>query len=389
MINSNTTFWGYRRENGRVGVRNHVVILPVDDLSNAACEAVANNIKGTLAISHPYGRLQFGADLDLHFRTLIGAGANPNVAAVVVIGIEEGWTKRIVDGIAKSGKPVTGFGIELHGDHDTIMRASKVAKEYVQWASELRREQAPISDLWVSTKCGESDTTSGCGSNPTVGSAFDKLEPLGVTMCFGETTEITGGEHIVAERCATPEVRERFMFMFNRYQDVIERHKTDDLSESQPTKGNIAGGLTTIEEKALGNIQKIGKKCKVIGVLDKAETPTRPGLWFMDSSSAAAEMVTLLAASGYAVHLFPTGQGNVIGNPILPVIKLTANPRTARTMSEHIDYDCSGLLQRQKNLDQTGDELIEVMLRTCNGRLTAAEALGHREFVMTRLYESA
>ena len=389
MINSNTTFWGYRRESGRVGVRNHVIILPVDDLSNAACEAVANNIKGTLAIAHPYGRLQFGADLDLHFRTLIGAGSNPNVAAVVVIGIEEGWTKRIVDGIAKTGKPVTGFGIELHGDHDTILRASKVAKEHVQWASELRREEAPISDLWVSTKCGESDTTSGCGSNPTVGSAFDKLEPLGVTMCFGETTEITGGEHIVADRCATKEVRERFMFMFNRYQDVVERHKTDDLSESQPTKGNIAGGLTTIEEKALGNIQKIGKKCKVIGVLDKAETPTGPGLWFMDSSSAAAEMVTLLAASGFAVHLFPTGQGNVIGNPILPVIKLTANPRTARTMSEHIDYDCSGLLQRQKNLDQTGDELIEVMLRTCNGRLTSAEALGHREFVMTRLYESA
>jgi (2R)-sulfolactate sulfo-lyase subunit beta len=161
MISSNTSFWGYRRENGRVGVRNHVVILPVDDLSNAACEAVANNIKGTLAITHPYGRLQFGADLDLHFRTLIGAGSNPNVAAVVVIGIEEGWTKRIVDGIAKTGKPVTGFGIELHGDHDTIMRASKVAKEYVQWASELRREQAPIGDLWVSTKCGESDTTSG------------------------------------------------------------------------------------------------------------------------------------------------------------------------------------------------------------------------------------
>ena len=122
--------------------------------------------------------------------------------------------------------------------------------------------------------------------------------------------------------------------MFNRYQEVIERHKVDDLSDSQPTKGNIEGGLTTIEEKALGNIQKIGKKCKVIGVIDKAETPTGPGLWFMDSSSAAAEMVTLLAASGYVVHLFPTGQGNVIGNPILPVIKLSANPRTVRTMSE-------------------------------------------------------
>ncbi len=389
MISSNTTFWGYRRENGRVGVRNHVVIIPVDDLSNAACDAVANNIKGTLAISHPYGRLQFGADLDLHFRTLIGAGSNPNVAAVVVIGIEDQWTQDIVKAIAKTGKPVTGFGIEQHGDHDTIMRASKVAKEYVQWASELQRVECPISDLWVSTKCGESDTTSGCGSNPTVGNAFDKLEPLGVTMVFGETTEITGGEKIVAARCATPEVAKEFMRMFDRYQEVIERHKTSDLSDSQPTKGNIVGGLTTIEEKALGNIQKIGKKCKVVGCLDKAETPTKPGLWFMDSSSAAAEMVTLCAASGYVVHFFPTGQGNVIGNPILPVIKLCANPRTVRTMSEHIDHDCSGLLQREKNLDQTGDELLEVMLRTCNGRLTAAEALGHREFVMTRLYESA
>jgi (2R)-sulfolactate sulfo-lyase subunit beta len=389
MISNTSTFWGYRRENGRVGVRNHVIILPVDDLSNAACEAVGHNIKGTLAIPHPYGRLQFGADLDLHFQTLIGTGANPNVAAVVVIGIEEGWTQRVVEGIAKTGKPVTGFGIELHGDHDTIMRASKVAKEYVQWASELRREERPINELWVSTKCGESDTTSGCGSNPTVGNAFDKLEPLGVTMCFGETTEITGGELIVAERCATPQVRERFMYMFNRYQEVIDRHKTSDLSESQPTKGNIAGGLTTIEEKALGNIQKIGHKCKVVGVLDKAEVPTGPGLWFMDSSSAAAEMVTLCGASGYVVHFFPTGQGNVIGNPIVPVIKLSANPRTCRTMSEHIDLDVSGLLQRQKNLDQCGDELLEVMMRTCNGRLTAAEALGHREFVLTRLYESA
>src|SRR4051794_35356407 len=162
------TFLGYRRANGRVGVRNHVLILPVDDLSNAACEAVANNIKGTLAIPHPYGRLQFGADLELHFRTLIGTGSNPNVAAVVVIGIEDQWTKKIVDAIKATGKPVTGYGIELHGDHDTIMRASKTAKEYVQWASEQQRVECSLEELWVSTKCGESDTTSGCGSNPTV-----------------------------------------------------------------------------------------------------------------------------------------------------------------------------------------------------------------------------
>ena len=389
VIDQNTTFRGYRRTNGRVGVRNHVIILPVDDLSNAAAQAVENNIKGTMALPHPYGRLQFGADLDLHFRTLIGAGCNPNVAGVVVIGIEEGWTKRVVDGIAKSGKPVMGFGIELHGDHDTIMRASKAAKEMVQWASTLDREECAISDLWVSTKCGESDTTSGCGANPTVGNAFDKLYGLGTTLVFGETSELTGGEQLVAARCANDQVRERFQFMFDRYQDMINRWKTDDLSESQPTKGNIAGGLTTIEEKALGNIQKIGKKCRVDGVLDKAEPPTHSGLWFMDSSSAAAEMVTLCAASGFAVHFFPTGQGNVIGNPIVPVIKICANPRTVRTMGEHIDVDVSGLLQREQNLDQAGDKLLESMLATANGRWTSAEALGHREFVLTRLFESA
>jgi len=389
VISANTTFMGYRRDNGRVGVRNHVIVLPVDDISNAACEAVANNIKGTMALPHPYGRLQFGEDLELHFRTLIGTGSNPNVAAVIVIGIEEGWTKRVVDGIAATGKPVAGFSIELHGDHDTIMRASRKAKEFVHYATGLSRQECPISDLWVSTKCGESDTTSGCGGNPTVGNAFDKLYELGSTLVFGETSEITGGEHIVAQRCANDQVRERFMFMFNRYQDMINRWKTSDLSESQPTKGNIAGGLTTIEEKAMGNIQKIGKKCKVDGVLDKAETPTGKGLWFMDSSSAAAEMVTLCAASGFAVHFFPTGQGNVIGNPILPVIKICANPRTVRTMSEHIDVDTSALLQREIDLDQAGDKLLECMMATINGRWTAAEALGHREFVLTRLFESA
>jgi (2R)-sulfolactate sulfo-lyase subunit beta len=271
------SFWGYRRENGRVGVRNHVVVLPVDDLSNAAAEAVAHNVKGVLAIPHPYGRLQFGADLDLHFRTLIGAGSNPNVAAVVVIGIEEGWTKKLADGIATTGKPVAGFGIELHGDHDTIMRASKAAREFMQAASEKQRVECGLDELWVSTKCGESDTTSGCGANPTVGDSFDKLYEAGATLVFGETTELTGGEQIVAGRCRDDKVRADFMRVFDRYQEVINRHKTTDLSDSQPTKGNIAGGLTTIEEKALGNIQKIGKKCIIDGVLAALRRATELG----------------------------------------------------------------------------------------------------------------
>lgn len=390
MINlKQATFMGYRRENGRMGIRNHVIILPLDDLSNAACEAVANNIKGTMAIPHPYGRLQFGADLELHFRTLIGTGCNPNVAAVVVIGIEPQWTNTVVEGIRKSGKPVEGFWIEGNGDTATIAAASKAAYKMMKHASKLQRVSAPLSELWVSTKCGESDTTSGCGANPTVGNAFDKLYDIGSTLVFGETTELTGGEHLVEARCRTPEVKAKFKHVFDRYQEVIERHKTSDLSDSQPTKGNIAGGLTTIEEKALGNIQKIGKKCMIDGVLDKAETPTIKGLHFMDSSSAAAEMVTLCAAAGFAAHFFPTGQGNVIGNPILPVIKLCANPKTVRTMSEHIDVDVSGILRREENMDSAGEKLLDCLLRTANGELTAAEILGHREFVLTRLYESA
>jgi (2R)-sulfolactate sulfo-lyase subunit beta len=387
----NLSFSGWRRENGRVGVRNHVVILPLDDLSNAACEAVANNIKGTMALPHAYGRLQFGADLDLHFRTLIGTGSNPNVAAVVVIGIEDGWTKRVVDGIAKTGKPVVGFGIEGHGDIAIIAKASYKAKEFVQWASELEREECDVEDLWVSTKCGESDTTTGLSSCPTVGNMYDKLIPKGIYGCFGETSEITGAEHIAKSRAVNAKIGEKWMKVFQAYQDeVIEAHKVDDLSDSQPTKGNIAGGLTTIEEKALGNLEKIGRKCKYIEVLEPAEAPKAgPGLYYMDTSSAAAECVTLMAAGGYVVHTFPTGQGNIIGNPIVPVIKISGNPKTIRTMPEHIDVDVSGVLRRELTLDTAGDALIDMIVRTANGRLTAAEALGHREFVMTKLYRSA
>ncbi|MBT4014477.1 MAG: UxaA family hydrolase [Deltaproteobacteria bacterium] len=390
MGNSQQSFFGFRRENGRVGVRNHVLILPVDDISNAAVEMVGHNIKGTLSIPHSYGRLQFGADLELVFRTIIGTGRNPNVAAVVVIGIEPGWTQRVVDGIAQTGKPVSGFSIEGEGDLKTVAKASRKAQEYVQWATELQREECPLSDLWISVKCGESDTTSGLGSNPAVGNLMDKLDPLGVHLCFGETSELTGAEQVCANRSSTSEAKEKFLNTWNAYNDFILENKTNDLSESQPTKGNIAGGLTTIEEKAFGNLQKIGKTTNFIDVLEPAEEPTKgPGLYFMDTSSAAAECVTLQAAAGFTVHLFPTGQGNVIGNPIEPVIKLTANPNTAATMSEHIDLDVSGILKREMNLDQAGSELVNITVRTANGRHTCAESLGHREFVLTKLFRSA
>lgn len=379
---------GYRRENGRVGVRNHVAVLPVDDISNAACEAVANNIKGTMALPHSYGRLQYGEDLELHFRTMIGTGSNPNVAAVVVVGIEENWTGRIADGIAETGKPVASFSIEGFGDLETVRRASWKAKEFVQWASEIRREPVGLGDLTVSIKCGESDTTTGLASCPTVGVAVDRLVEGGATVFFGETSELTGGEHLIAERMATPELRRRFQEVYEDYVELIEE-RSEDLLGSQPTQGNIAGGLSTIEEKALGNIEKTGTK-PVVGVLGPAEAPQGgPGLYFMDSSSAAAEHVTLMGAGGAVVHMFPTGQGNVVGNPVVPVIKVSGNPNTVKHMGEHIDMDVSGLLSRQLTLPEAGDLMMNHLARTANGRLTSAEALGHREFTMTKLYRSA
>lgn len=379
---------GYRRENGGVGIRNHTVVLPVDDLSNAAAQAVASMVPGVLALPHAYGRLQFGPDLDLTFRTLIGTGRNPNVASVVVIGIEPNWTDHLVEGIAATGKKVEGFHIERNGDLRTIEKAARAAARFLQEDSEKQREPVESAEIIVSIKCGESDTTSGLGSCPTTAEAVDRWVDAGGTVLFGETTEITGGEHLVADRCVSDEVRKKFQALFDNYAEVVDRTGANLLG-SQPTQGNIAGGLSTIEEKAMGNIAKTGTK-PVVGALEMAEEPKNgPGLYFMDTSSAAAECITLMAAAGAAIHLFPTGQGNVIGNPVEPVIKLTANPTTAETMSEHIDLDVSGLLRRDYDLGEAGDQLMGVIERTICGRLTGAEAMGHQEFVLTRLYPSA
>src|SRR5437773_2415181 len=386
----NRKVMAYRRENGKVGVRNHVVILPVDDISNACAEKVAAMVPGTLALPHAYGRLQFGEDLELFWRTMIGIGSNPNVAAAVIVGIEPGWTQKLVDGIRKTGKPCEGFAIERRGDLQTACDAARVAQKFLQDASEIQRSECDFKELYISVKCGESDTTTGLSSCPAVGNVLDKHCDAGLAS-FGETSELTGGEHIVKAKAANKEVEAKFTAMFDDYQKLVfDQRAGTDLSESQPTKGNIIGGLTTIEEKALGNVEKLGKRTKFIDALQPAEEPKKgPGLYFMDTSSAAAEAVTLWAASGAVVHLFPTGQGNVIGNPIEPVIKLSGNPITVATMREHIDLDVSGILRGEQTLDQAGDALIDVIVRTANGRLTAAEALGHREFVMTKLYRSA
>jgi (2R)-sulfolactate sulfo-lyase subunit beta len=382
-----TTFWGYERENGKIGSRNHVLIIPLDDLSNSAAVGVERLIQGTRAIPHPYGRLQFGPDLDLLFKTLAGFGRNPNVASAIVIGIEPKWTERVADSIAQTGKHVEALSIEGFGDLKTIERGSRIATKMVQGASTVRRKEFDLSSLVVSTKCGESDTTSGLASNPTIGALYDRLVDEGATLLFGETSELTGAENHIADQMATPELKQKFMKIFNEYQkEILSRVPT--VLGSQPTEGNIKGGLSTIEEKAYGNIQKSGHR-RIVDVLDYAEEPKKKGLNWMNTSSAAAECVTLFAAAGAVVHLFTTGQGNIIGNPIIPVIKVSANPKTVATMPEHIDLDVSGLLRFEYDLNEAASRLYELLMRTASGRLAANEILGHFEFSPTKLYISA
>jgi len=380
---------GYIREDGSVGIRNHVAIIPVDDISNTAAIGVSKLIKGTVAIPHPYGRLQFGKDLELFFHILSGTGSNPNVAAAIVIGVEENWANKIADRIARTGKWVEVFSVEGNGDLRTIEKASRKAKDMVQEASEKQRTEVDFSALVLSVKCGESDTTSGLAANPATGYAIDKLIDYGATVLFGETSELTGGEDIVASRIQDPILREKFMRIYKEYVGFIESQGVDLLG-SQPTEGNIKGGLSTIEEKALGNIQKLGTK-PITCVLDYLD-PLPKGssrLCFVNTSSAAAEAVTLFAAKGSVLHLFTTGQGNPIGHPIIPVIKICGNPKTVRAMSEHIDVDVSDLLQLKISLREAGERILNYTIRVINGRLTAAEVLQHEEFAPIKLYISA
>ncbi len=381
------TFEGYRRENGAVGVRNHIAIIPVDGLSNTAAMHVAQIIHGVEAVTHPFGEGHFGKDLELFFRTMIGVGSNPNVTAAVVIGVEPDWTDKISTAIAATGKPIASFTIERFGDLAVIERAARKAKEFAHYASELTKQKIDFSEITLSIKCGESDTTNGLAANPAVGQAVERMLDWGATVLFGETSELTGAEQIIAERIQSPAEREKFWRIYDDYVGFIANQRADLLG-SQPTQGNIRGGLSTIEEKAFGNIQKIGQ-APIAGVLDPAQQPPEKGLWFMNTSSTAAEALTLFAAAGSVLHLFPTGQGNIVGSPVMPVIKLSGNPLTVATMPEHIDVDVSALLTREITLKQAGDSLMDMLVRTAGGRVTSSEVLGHREFLPTKLFRSA
>lgn len=384
---SGCTFNGYRRPDGTVGVRNHILLLPVDGISNRVAQNVSHIIKGTLDLKHPYGDLQFGQDLELFFRIMIGAGSNPNVAAVIVIGSEPIWVDRIASGIEATGKPVARFSIRHVGDLATIEQVARKAREFVYCASEIKAQEASLSDIILSAKCTESDPTNGVAANPIMGKVVERALATGSTVLFGETSELTGAEHLIANRIKTRDQQEKFWRIYNEYVGFIANQKADLLG-SQPSQSNILGGLTTIEEKAFGNIAKIGR-ASIDGVLESADAPPGKGLWFMNTSSAAAEVLTLFAAAGSVLCMVATGQGNIIGNPLMPVIKLTANPQTATTMAEHFDLDFSAVLSQQMPIDPAGDVLMDMVLRVADGRVTAAEVLNHNEFVPVKLFRSA
>lgn len=374
----------YRRENGQYGIRNYVLLLPLDAVSCQICRGVNQLINGTKTFYHPYGRMQFGKDLELHFRTLIGTGCNPNVAAVIVIGIEPEWTRVVAEGVAKTGKPVVSFASTGNGDLRTIEAASRKAMEYVRYATGLKRERVSLKDLTIGLKCGESDTTSGFASNPAVGVVAERLTEAGGTLMFGETPELTGAEQVLIHSFQTEELQREFKEVYQSYYNFILSQGVDLLG-SQPNKGNIAGGISTIEEKAMGNIQKIGK-AKIQGILDTAECPPGPGLYFMNTSSAAADLLTSMAAAGAVMNLFTTGKGNNVGNPICPVVKITANKETCKNSGENIDVDISDVIYGNLSLQAAADRIEEYMVCVADGEYTAAEILFHEEFAPTRLF---
>lgn len=380
----NKKILAYKRENGTYGIRNYVLLLPLDAVSCQICSGVNKLINGTKTFYHPYGRMQFGEDLELHFRTLIGTGCNPNVAAVIVVGIEPEWTGIIADGIKKTGKPVASFSSTGNGDLKTIEMAARKAMEFVKYATGLQREETTLDKLTIGLKCGESDTTSGFASNPSVGVLTEKLIKEGATMMFGETPELTGAEQVLINSFATEKLKKEFNRIYQDYFEFI-LSKGVDLLGSQPNKGNIAGGISTIEEKAMGNIQKIGK-APITGILGTAETPEKPGLYFMNTSSAAADLLTAMAAGGVVVNLFTTGKGNNVGNPICPVVKICANKETCHNAQENVDVDISEVIYGEQTLDEAAEQISEYMARVCSGEYTSAEILFHEEFAPSRLF---
>lgn len=381
-------FWGYRRPDGRVGVRNNVLVLPASVCAADTCRIVASQVKGTVTFHNQNGCSQVPCDMQLTMDTIAGFAANPNIYGTIIIslGCENCQMDLVVKAIQeRTNKPMRQFIIqECGGTIATAEQAVRAAREMVQEASLQRREEFPISKLMLGTECGGSDMTSGLASNPLIGQVCDRLVDMGATAVLSETTEFIGAEHILARRGRTPEIRQRIYDIVHRYEDSLKL-VGEDPRDGNPSPGNKAGGLTTLEEKSLGCIHKGGHH-PVEEVYDYAkQMEYGKGLVIMDTPGNDPSSVAGMAAGGCQLVLFSTGRGTPTGNPIAPVIKLTANPITYGKMKDNIDGDGSILLEHPEKMGEVADALVAEIIDFANGKATKSESLGFYELAIARV----
>lgn len=384
-------FWGYRRPDGRVGTRNHVLILATVGCAAETARMAAEGLYGAVSFINQNGCGESSRNLRRTRDVLLGLAAHPNVYGVVAIGL--GCEINRMDDFlaelkARSSKPVEALLIQEEGGTiETVAKAKKIARRMIIEASMCRREECDLSELILGVECGGSDATSGLVSNPVMGLVSDRVVAAGGTSMFSETVEMIGAEHILARRAATPEVGQKILdYVRHREQEQIDAG--EDVRKTQPSPGNKDGGITTLEEKSLGCIYK-GGSTPIVDMIDCAHAPEKKGLVLMDTPCYDMLSVTAKAAGGCQLIVFTTGRGNAIGNPVVPVMKVTANGETFRRMNDNIDLDMSGVLTENVSLDEMADRTLRQIADTLSGRLTSAEVLGlgYSETIISRACE--
>lgn len=377
------TFAGYERPDGSVGIRNLVAVISVMDTCNPVTRAVAQAVKGTVYLPGSFIRGQLGKDRAITLKATAGLCLNPNIAAVVIIGLEPTTTRELQYLVKPSGKPVAVVNIQLAGGTiNSIAEGTRATARFVRDASRHVRKQFPLSKLAVGLECGGSDTTSGLASNPSIGIVADKVIAAGGKAVISETSEFFGAEHLFSERAADAAVKERFLREVNdAEQDIIKQGV--DLRGSNPTPDNIRGGLTTIEEKALGAMAKAGSS-SLVGILGYGDIPSRPGLHFMNTPAPAVESITGLAAAGCQIGLFSTGVGNPIGHPVMTVLKVSGNRNTIDTFSDNVDFDVSSVLEKNESIMSAGSRLFDYAVGVASGEMTTSEVLSVHESAISR-----